>query len=132
MPRAHTSPSLPIRLIPLLLWAAALAYLSLAPSVRAPSGLLGWDKLNHFAAYAVLAALLLFTLAARVTLGGRMLLVAWFTAFGYGLLLEALQGAMAVGRRWELFDLSANGLGALTACLLCVLLRHVMKLPSHS
>ena len=132
MSPAHSSPSPSIRLIPLLLWVAALAYLSLAANVKAPSGPLGWDKLNHFLAYAVLAALLLFALSARRAISGRSLLVAWFASFGYGLLLELLQWAMAAGRCFELADLFANGFGALVVCLSCVLFRHGRRIASQS
>ena len=132
MSRAHSSPSLLIRLCALALWAATLAYLSLASNVRPPSGPLGWDKLHHFSAYAVLAALLLFVLSAQRALSGRILFAAWLTCFGYGLLLELLQWAMAAGRCFELADLFANGLGALLACLFCVLFRHGRRVASQS
>ena len=66
-----------LRLAVLLLWAAALAYLSLAPDVKAPSGALGWDKLNHFAAYAVLAVLLIRALLAWRAVTIRLLAVVW-------------------------------------------------------
>jgi VanZ family protein len=106
----------------LLTWAAALGYLSLASSVRAPSGLLGWDKSNHFAAYAVLAVLLIRSLMIWHAPSVRLLTVAWLSCTAYGLLLEGLQGMMGAGRQWEIGDLLANALGALTACVVFCLI----------
>jgi VanZ family protein len=103
-------------LLATLLWAAALAYFSLAPDVAAPAGINLWDKFSHFAAYAVLAVLLVLVLVSRGPLALRGLAGAWFGCAGYGLLLEGLQWGMALGRQFELGDLLANGLGALCGC----------------
>ena len=106
-----------LRLALLLLWAVALAYLSLAPDVKAPSGALGWDKMNHFAAYAVLSLLLIRALLAWRAVPIRLLVVVWATCVAYGALIEGLQWLMALGRTWEWGDILANALGALVACV---------------
>ena len=117
------SPStLALRLGALLLWAAALVYLSLAPNVTVPSAAFGWDKLNHAAAYAVLAGLLILTLLARQAASTRLLAGAWAACFAYGLLLEGLQELMGLGRTFEWGDLLANGLGALATCVVFCLI----------
>ncbi len=102
--------------LPLFLWAGALAYLSLVPEVKVPGGIQPWDKFSHFAAYAVLAVLLARALACRRKLSIRLLTLVLLACCGYGLLLEGLQWAMAVGRMFETGDLLANGLGALGGC----------------
>jgi VanZ family protein len=105
-----------LRVSALLIWAGAMAYLSLAASVATPTSLPNWDKLNHFAAYAILAMLLARALIAWHHPSFRLLAVAWSVCMGYGLLLESLQWLMGIGRQWELGDLLANGLGSLAAC----------------
>ncbi|MCM2263934.1 MAG: VanZ family protein [Desulfuromonadales bacterium] len=113
-----------LRLAALLIWASALAFFSLAPDIRAPSGLLGWDKFNHFAAYVILTFLLIRALTTWYAVSPRLLTVAWMVCASYGLLLEGLQWAMEAGRQWEVADLLANGFGALVAC---VLFRHINR-----
>lgn len=107
----------------LLIWLSILTFLSLASDVKAPPGLFDWDKFNHFAAYAFLALLLNLTLTAWSIATTRLLTVSWIVSAAYGLLLEGLQWSMGLGRQWELGDLLANALGALTAC---VLFRHTV------
>lgn len=111
-----------LRLAALLLWASALLYFSLSAAIRPPSGLLGWDKLNHFAAYAVLALLLIRVLTTCRPPTLRLLTVVWVACFAYGLVIEGLQWAMGVGRQFESGDLLANGLGALVCVIFCLVL----------
>ncbi len=110
-----------LRLSALLIWASALAYLSLAPGVDAPAGLQLWDKFNHFVAYALLSGLLLRVLAIRHGMSFRILTLAWLVCAGFGLFLEGMQWLMGIGRQCEMGDLLANALGAMAAC---VLFRH--------
>ena len=102
----------------LLLWAGALAYFSLTPEVAAPAGVKLWDKFSHFAAYAVLALLLVRVVTCRWVPSLRWLAISWLLCSAYGLLLEILQWGMALGRCFEAGDLLANGLGALAGCAL--------------
>ena len=110
-----------LRLVVLLAWAAIIALLSLSANVKVPSGVFGWDKFNHFAAYALLSLLLIHTLQARRHPSARLLAVSWLICVVYGLLLEGLQWFMETGRQAEAGDLLANALGALAAC---VVFRH--------
>lgn len=118
-----------LRLTALAIWAFVLAFFSLTPDIKTPSGPLNWDKFNHFAAYAVLTLLLIRTLTARGNVSIRLLGVSWLACAVYGLLLESLQWVMAAGRQWEVADLLANGLGALVAC---VIFRHAVGRFSRS
>ena len=121
-----------LRMAALLVWAVMLAYLSLASGVRALPGPLGWDKLNHFAAYGLLAFLAVPVIPKGRRFSRRLLGGVWFGCFAYGALLETLQWGMASGRRWELADLAANALGALAACLLRVLFCRIRGVASQA
>ena len=111
-----TGPFLVVRLFPLVLWVWVLAYFSLAPEVASPAGIKVWDKFSHFAAYAVLALLLVRVVTCWREPFLRWLVISWLLCCGYGLLLETLQWGMALGRQFEAGDLLANGLGALVGC----------------
>jgi len=113
-----TGPRLVTRFLPLALWAGALVYLSLAPAGTSPPRINLWDKFSHFAAYAVLAVLLVRFVAVWWPPLLRVLVISWLICFASGLLLEVLQWAMAMGRQFEIGDLLANGLGALGGCAL--------------
>lgn len=107
----------PLYLLLLLVWALTLVFLSLTPEVRAPAGLRLWDKFSHYAAYAVLALLLLLALSAGRSRSLRPFGAVWLISSTFGLLVEVLQWAMGAGRQWELGDLLANALGALSVCV---------------
>lgn len=111
-----------LRLLALTGWAGTLAYFSLAAGVKVPGEFMGWDKLNHFAAYAILVLLLAWTMTAWFRGSCRLLVVAWGLAVAYGLLLESLQWLMASGRQWETGDLLANALGAFSGCVVFCLI----------
>lgn len=100
----------------LLFWAGVLACFSLMPEGASPAGVRIWDKFSHFAAYAVLALMLVGVVNDWRESLPRVLAVCWLLCFGYGLLLELLQWGMALGRQFEVGDLVANGLGALAGC----------------
>jgi hypothetical protein len=84
-------------------WAAAIAWLSLAPSLP-PVELAYGDKLGHLAAY----GLLMFWFAQLYAV--RVLYAAGFVAMGVA--LEFLQ-AQTGYRSFELLDMAANALGVL-------------------
>ncbi len=96
------------------LWLAAIAWLSLTPHPpKIDDPLLGWDKLQHASAYAVLAFLggRLWVLFARRPLLGWL-----FAAVGcalVGISFEVAQAQMNIGRVLEVADMAANALGAL-------------------
>ncbi len=85
----------------LILW------LALMPAAAAPSGL-GWDKLNHAGAIAVVTGLAYLAIEPRRWAGGA----AFFYGIFLGVLIEVLQGAMTTGRAAEWGDVAADLVGA--------------------
>ncbi|MHB8121791.1 MAG: VanZ family protein [Desulfuromonadaceae bacterium] len=87
----------------LILW------LALMPAASAPSGL-GWDKLNHAGAIAVVTGLAYLATQPRRWAVGAALAYGIFL----GVLIEVLQGAVATGRAAEWGDVAADlvGVGA--------------------
>ena len=76
------------------------------------------DKVAHFAAYFVLAALMAWTAALHgAKLHFRLLLVFWLIAVSYGAVDELLQPP--VGRSCELLDWLADAAGAVCGLLAC-------------
>jgi VanZ family protein len=116
-------------LLAALTWAASIACLSLIPSPPQMPGLLGWDKLQHAGAYALLT--LLIAQALRRSVLGTMGAAWWpagLTAVAFGGLLEILQLLMQAGRTAEWWDLLADALGA---CVCCVILRQIATVKSR-
>ena len=106
-----------LRLVALLIWMAGLLLLSLVPAPPRLPGPLGWDKLLHLLAYAVLAVLsarLLIQLRGE-TAGSWWR--SWAITVGFGLLIELLQGVAGTGRFAEWGDVGANLVGASLGCL---------------
>lgn len=93
----------------LALYAALVAYISLAPS--SGGGLPLWDKAMHFTVYALFALL-----GSAVTTGQRQLLLTAVIIMFYGALLEVLQHQ--VGRDMSALDALANSLGVAVALAL--------------
>lgn len=93
---------------PLALYAGLVLFLSLLPDSGGPS--YGWDKANHFIAYAVMSFLFM-----RAASGDRLSIRTAITAvlvvslFGIG--VEFLQSLTST-RKAEALDALANGLGA--------------------
>ena len=90
-----------IALTLLILW------LALMPAASAPSGL-GWDRLNHAGAIAVVTGLAYLAIEPRRWAGGA----AFFYGIFLGVLIEVLQGAMTTGRAAEWGDVAADLVGA--------------------
>ncbi|NTV49334.1 MAG: hypothetical protein HGB32_05130 [Geobacteraceae bacterium] len=82
-------------------------WLALIPSASAPSGL-GWDKLNHAGAIAVITSL------AYLSLQPRSGAVSWAFLYGItlGILIEILQANMTTTRFAEWSDIIADFAGA--------------------
>ena len=87
-----------------VVWALSVAYLSLTPTLPKPVGLLD-DKIQHFAAYALLSLLVILSLNKTLSAWKLALLAAL-----YGGLMEVLQ-TYAPGRSPEWLDLVANTMG---------------------
>ncbi len=112
-------PSPRLRRLALALWIVALAaviFLSLSPRHGPPGGL-HIDKLAHFAAYAVLAALPFAAFLAR-----RAVLAAAAAMLPFGLVLEGLQ-ALVPQRSADPFDALANAAGVAAGIALGTTLR---------
>ncbi|MDD2272313.1 MAG: VanZ family protein [Desulfuromonadaceae bacterium] len=88
----------------LILW------LALMPAAAAPSGL-GWDKLNHAGAIAVVTGLAYLAMCPRRWAVGAAFLYGIFL----GVLIELLQATLTSGRTAEWGDIAADLVGAGTA-----------------
>lgn len=86
-----------------ILGALAIALGSLTPSDQMPQNL-PWDKLNHFAGYAVLAIL--------AGLAGWRGLPGWIGVAAYGVVIEFAQIAVPGRLGADPADMLANALGA--------------------
>lgn len=99
--------------LPAVLWAAVIFSLSSRPTLPSPE-VVGFDKVAHFGAFALLA--LLVVLALRVRDVGRRG-SAWLSvaiSCGYGV-LDELHQSFVPGRIPDLFDLLADAAGAAVA-----------------
>jgi VanZ family protein len=112
-----------LRLAPLLLWTVLILVLSLIPSPPHSETILGWDKLQHAAAYGLLALLLARFLVQWQPLETQAWYVSWLTVVGFGVLLEVLQWSMNIGRTADWYDILANSIGSL---IVCVIFRHIV------
>jgi len=106
-----------VRLSLPVLWAGIICWLSLTSSPLKIPGLLGWDKLLHAAAYALLTIL-----AAQYL---HIFADSWKTAFYagctailYGGLMEVLQLLLQRGRTAEWPDLVADIVGSIAGCVI--------------
>ncbi len=109
------------RILAVVLWMGAIVWLSLTPAQADLEGLLGWDKLQHAAAYGLLAFL-----AGRVFSSlCRNPIRAWsgalFFAITLGLGLEIAQELFTAGRRADPADVLANSIGALAGCAIALI-----------
>jgi len=100
-PRRRVAAAAFLLLLVLVVWGSLIRLPAAAPGGQV-------DKLEHFAAYAALAALGFAALDRR-----SWLLLTALAALGAG--VEALQAAMPMGRTGSFWDLSANVAGTLAA-----------------
>ena len=96
-----------------VVWAGMICWLSLSASPPTPPGILGWDKLLHAAAYALLALAVAQYLQLHIADSRRAAIYAVLLATAYGGLMELLQLTLQTGRTAEWGDLVANAVGAL-------------------
>jgi glycopeptide antibiotics resistance protein len=95
-----------------------IAWLSLTPAPPDMGGLLGWDKLQHAVAYALLTFLTGKVFSAICSSPLRAWGGALLFAITVGLGLEIAQELFTVGRSGgDPADLLANSLGALAGCV---------------
>ncbi len=102
-----------------LLWALFILVLCLLPGPAIPSwewaDMISLDKSVHAFLFAVLFVLVARALDEQYRPGGirsNTMAVAFAITLGYGALTEWMQQIPALGRRGDLLDLLANGLGA--------------------
>ncbi len=103
----------------MILWGAALVWLSLTPSPPAmPAGLLSWDKFQHAAAYGMLTLLAGWAFAQFIGDVRRRWRRAVAVSVAIGLLLEVAQGVFTTYRTAEVGDLLADCIGAAAVYLI--------------
>ena len=104
------------------LWALIILWLSLTSTPPEVPGVLGWDKLLHAGAYGLLALLVaqLFLLYDQ-----KAYILTSVICILYSGLVEVLQLIGSAGRTAEWWDLFANAVGVVLAC---VLFRHGLEL----
>jgi VanZ family protein len=86
---------------------ALILWLALMPAASVPSGL-GWDKLNHAGAIAVVTGLAFFSFSSRRSAA----LIAFIYGTSIGLLIEILQATLTTSRTAEWGDVLADLVGA--------------------
>jgi len=97
-----------------IVWGALIVWLSLIPAppvVNSP--FLGWDKLQHAAAYALLTLLGFLAMAGPMPDPRRRARAATFLAILFGALMEAAQWLFTTTRKAETGDMLADAVGAL-------------------
>ncbi|GEM_PF-1126107 len=107
-----------MRLFAPLVWAVAILWLSLTSSPPQLPGILGWDKLLHAGAYALLTLLIAQYLLSLSLSPGKICLYAGLAAVCFGALLEVMQFLMQTGRTAEWWDLFADAVGVFLACVI--------------
>ena len=101
-----------------VLWAAIICWLSLTSTPPQIQGPLGWDKLLHAAAYALLTVTIAQYLQMHCADSWKAGLFAACLAIVYGGLMEIMQLAMQAGRMAEWQDLIADAVGSAAGCVI--------------
>ncbi len=113
--------------LPPIVWMGLIFFASSKSRLPCPEGFLGWDKLHHAAAYAVLSALVM--RAVRRTFSCRLIvaaIVAIIVTASYGAIDELHQWYVP-GRTFDLFDLVADSVGALVGAIVYAAVTSVQK-----
>ena len=106
-----------VRIAAPILWAAAICWLSLTSTPPLIPGVLGWDKLLHVLAYALLTILVAQFLCLCTDVW-KAAFYAGCSAILYGGLMELLQLLVQTGRTAEWWDLVADAVGVLAGCVI--------------
>ena len=105
------------RFIPVGIWLVLITYLSLVSGSYLRNSWIGSipnkDKLFHFGVYFVTSVLMMYGLQRQSSRFLKKGIVTVTFCLVWGGTLECLQGAMAKGRHFEVFDIIANIIGAL-------------------
>ena len=102
------------RIIPFLVWAGIICWLSLKPGGSLGSRWYDWiphgDKVMHAGAYGLLG--LLAMIAGRSTERLKSMWIALAVCAGLGLVIEVLQHTLTETRHFEVLDIIANIIGS--------------------
>lgn len=99
----------------LITWGVVVLWFSLVPSPPVPkSGILGWDKFQHAAAYGIFTLLAGWAFVTLPFSRERQWFLAGAVAVIFGALLEVAQGVFTATRTAEAGDLLADAIGAAT------------------
>ena len=103
------------------------AFLSLLPANDFPQLPLfpGADKIVHICMYLGLAVLACWSMHAEVKRKWYYAVI--FFAIGWGIMMEIFQYLMHMGRSFELYDILANSIGALTGVSIYMILVQLNK-----
>ncbi|MCB9340836.1 MAG: VanZ family protein [Lewinellaceae bacterium] len=104
--------------VPAFIWAIVILALSTNVGIQMPAVFFSPDKLGHFAAYGLLAMLMLYAQKSLGSISWRHTLLTVFWATLYGIVLEIVQWAFYPNRFFEVGDMFANFGGALICSLL--------------
>ena len=107
-----------VRLLSPMLWALAILWLSLTSTPPEIPGALGWDKLLHAGANGLLALLLIQLLVAFQPNQFSLYVTTSLVCILYGGLIEVLQLVTDAGRTAEWWDLVADIVGVVMACVI--------------
>jgi len=105
------------RLILLAAWVTLILWLTLTPSPPRMTGVLGWDKLQHAGAFAVMALLAGWFFQPLVWHPIQGWCWGGLFAVFFGVFIEVLQGTLTTTRSADWRDLLADLLGAGVVCL---------------
>ena len=117
-------------------WAGIICWLSLTSTPPLIQGPLGWDKLLHAAAYALLAVSIAQYLQIHCANSWKTGFYAACLAIVYGGLMEIMQLAMQAGRLAEWNDLVADAVGSVAGCVIfrqakVLILQHHARNQTH-
>jgi VanZ family protein len=126
--RNPSTPEFILRLLAPLAWAVTILWLSLTSSPPQIPGVLGWDKLLHGGAYALLTLLIAQFLFCLPLHPGKACRVAWLAAVCFGALMEVAQLLAHTGRTAEWWDLFADAVGATLAYVILCQVQRLISL----
>ena len=117
-------------------WAGIICWLSLTSTPPLIQGPLGWDKLQHAAAYALLAVSIAQYLQIHCADSWKAGFYAACLAIVYGGLMEIMQLAMQTGRLADWNDLVADAVGSVAGCVIfrqakVLILQHHARNQTH-
>jgi VanZ family protein len=105
-----------------LIVAGVVGVIAMIPGASGPPTLVGWDKLDHAAAFAALALL------ARCGWPGTARWIVASLALGYGIAIELAQATAAVGRVASVSDVAADAVGIVIGLALAWGLARIARL----